>query len=724
MFYSKEILTKKKCGFGIIWLAATLGSRSHLRKLSRKEINSVNLVKACSPPEPLALRLSSNLLYGITRLYQQQYQFYYVDTNNLWLKFQKALSEFRNESVDMSTSEARQEAITLRDDPYFEIEMLINKSNDTDMVLDIERQIDWILSSEQEIPNQVLTNNRKNDNNRSRRSLITLPEEIFSSGDGEFTQSFIAINFDENGNLHELVPDIEGSGVGGGGMERSGVVVDKEGITGGLNSDTIKEIEHRVRDEHNNVGQSRDHKRRRTELQIHDGVENHHDFQNTVEVEEQQGQDEQRIGQDEMEVVIEPRVIDEEENNRRSSVSTQPRRRRRRRLQNMYDEPAELTNEQILQMRESVVADLDIAEQKAREKNVSQKYKDQWNNILYTSGLPLRARPLVTLWENHCAPMLQDDIVRQRITHPPLMLSSNDIYLQEPISLSFTTNIPEINKEHDRTSSLQDVESEVLRRGESSTNVSLSSGLRRSRDSSLNRSHNSSGFNYGGSASGSDFFDLSGVVESVDNRNQRNSIGFNRALLNLSKSNSGQLSDFPIVDDNYGGDEDNGSLASEYYQGRYYSSRNRSIGSSVGSGIVMENDSNLNQEHESMAFMESVKSLMYEAKVTSAIYQDIIDAHNMKQSQVKPVTTIYVILNPEVTSKPIVETPIITAEPTVTQSNPEFYMKISEDMPKLEKASKPPVKLQWNQGFLETSTIHIKRFREEDASQTAETKDN
>ncbi|CAJ0847586.1 1434_t:CDS:10, partial [Entrophospora sp. SA101] len=412
------------------------------------------------------------------------------------------------------------------------------------------------------------------------------------------------------------------------------VVVDEEGITDGLNSDTIKEIEHRVRDEHNNVDQSRDHKRRRTELQIHDGVENHHDFQNTVEVYEQQGQDEQRIGQDEMEVVIEPRVIDEEENNRRSSVSTQPRRRRRRRLQNMYDEPAELTNEQILQMRESVVVDLDIAEQKAREKNVSQKYKDQWNNILYTSGLPLRARPLVTLWENHCAPMLQDDIVRQRTTHPPPMLSSNDIYLQEPISLSFTTNIPEINKEHDRTSSLQDVESEVLRRGESSTNVSLSSGLRRSRDSSLNRSHDSSGFNYGGSASGSDFFDLSGVVESVDNRNQRNSIGFNRALLDLSKSNSGQLSDFPIVDDNYGGDEGNGSLASEYYQGRYYSSRNRSIGSSVGSGIVMENDSNLNQEHESMAFMESVKSLMYEAKVTSAIYQDIIDAHNMKQSQV------------------------------------------------------------------------------------------
>lgn len=70
MFYSKEILTRKNGGFGIIWyvlnkllhlpnnvsntmicfnnyrLAATLGSRSSLRKLSKKEVNSVNLIRA------------------------------------------------------------------------------------------------------------------------------------------------------------------------------------------------------------------------------------------------------------------------------------------------------------------------------------------------------------------------------------------------------------------------------------------------------------------------------------------------------------------------------------------------------------------------------------------------------------------------------------------------------------------------------------------------------
>nr|CAG8629214.1 14532_t:CDS:2 [Entrophospora candida] len=59
----------------------------------------------------------------------------------------------------------------------------------------------------------------------------------------------------------------------------------------------------------------------------------------------------------------------------------------------------------------------------------------------------------------------------------------------------------------------------------------------------------------------------------------------------------------------------------------------------------------------------------------------------------KPETTIcnpVETLNPEVTSKPIVETPIIIAKPTVT----EFYMKISEDMPKLEKASKIRVKFR------------------------------
>lgn len=78
-------------------LVATLGSKSNLKKLSRKAILDVDVVKTCDtiikPAAPMSLRLSSNLLcvaffsvastfvvtrrltvdrYGVTRVYAQQ----------------------------------------------------------------------------------------------------------------------------------------------------------------------------------------------------------------------------------------------------------------------------------------------------------------------------------------------------------------------------------------------------------------------------------------------------------------------------------------------------------------------------------------------------------------------------------------------------------------------------------------------------------------------------
>ena len=49
-------------------LVATLGSKSALRKVNRKDIQAVDVKKACQtiimPEAPLALRLQSNLLYS------------------------------------------------------------------------------------------------------------------------------------------------------------------------------------------------------------------------------------------------------------------------------------------------------------------------------------------------------------------------------------------------------------------------------------------------------------------------------------------------------------------------------------------------------------------------------------------------------------------------------------------------------------------------------------
>ncbi|BGP21662.1 meiotic recombination protein REC8, fungi type [Rhodotorula toruloides] len=99
MFYNTEILTSRKGGFAIFWLAATVGSRggTAVRKLSKKELLSCNVVKACekvaAPDEPLALRLSSNLMVGIARVYQQQYTIYASDVTHMHATLKKVVTE-------------------------------------------------------------------------------------------------------------------------------------------------------------------------------------------------------------------------------------------------------------------------------------------------------------------------------------------------------------------------------------------------------------------------------------------------------------------------------------------------------------------------------------------------------------------------------------------------------------------------------------------------------
>ncbi|GAA5864481.1 hypothetical protein JCM3774_005141 [Rhodotorula dairenensis] len=99
MFYNTEILTSRKGGFAVFWLAATVGSRggTAVRKLSKKELLSCNVVKACEkviqPEEPLALRLSSNLMMGIARVFSQQYTIYASDVQQVHAALKKVVSD-------------------------------------------------------------------------------------------------------------------------------------------------------------------------------------------------------------------------------------------------------------------------------------------------------------------------------------------------------------------------------------------------------------------------------------------------------------------------------------------------------------------------------------------------------------------------------------------------------------------------------------------------------
>ena len=79
MFYEQAVLTNKKDGIGIVWLAATLGAKHTLRKIQKRDYLSVDVRKTCSyiaaPSAPLALRTSSSLMIGVARVHSQQYGF-------------------------------------------------------------------------------------------------------------------------------------------------------------------------------------------------------------------------------------------------------------------------------------------------------------------------------------------------------------------------------------------------------------------------------------------------------------------------------------------------------------------------------------------------------------------------------------------------------------------------------------------------------------------------
>lgn len=121
MFYNNDILARRKTGLGIVWLAATLGDRSVVRRLTRRDILSVNISSTCAsvrnPIEPLALRLSSQLMYGVVKLYSHQTELLHQDTSAMQSDIRRrvAASTLGTETmnIDMRHPTKGVEAITL-----------------------------------------------------------------------------------------------------------------------------------------------------------------------------------------------------------------------------------------------------------------------------------------------------------------------------------------------------------------------------------------------------------------------------------------------------------------------------------------------------------------------------------------------------------------------------------------------------------------------------------
>ncbi|TGZ82651.1 hypothetical protein EX30DRAFT_393937 [Ascodesmis nigricans] len=135
MFYSHEILTKREYGVATVWLVATLGSKGTIRKVARKDILAVKIPKACEtvtrPQAPLALRLQSNLLWGIARVYGQQTEYLYNDVSSAHMNLIRfSVADSTLDRITLAKpKEARHEQLVLTDDPALAPELL----NDLDL---------------------------------------------------------------------------------------------------------------------------------------------------------------------------------------------------------------------------------------------------------------------------------------------------------------------------------------------------------------------------------------------------------------------------------------------------------------------------------------------------------------------------------------------------------------------------------------------------------------
>ncbi|KAH9944356.1 uncharacterized protein BXZ73DRAFT_87270 [Epithele typhae] len=135
MFFSSELLERRDSGYGLLWLAATLGAKSSFKSLPKRSVLNADISQLCGliaePPEPLALRLSSNLMIGNIDLRHPtprpilvlvKEDIFYADVTTCFNSLKKAVQEMTVVSasaaqLQMGQPTLRAEAITLAADP-------------------------------------------------------------------------------------------------------------------------------------------------------------------------------------------------------------------------------------------------------------------------------------------------------------------------------------------------------------------------------------------------------------------------------------------------------------------------------------------------------------------------------------------------------------------------------------------------------------------------------
>ncbi|KAF9076275.1 Rec8 like protein-domain-containing protein [Rhodocollybia butyracea] len=125
MFFSPELFARRDSGIGLLWLASTLSSKASYKKISKRTALTADISQLCElitqPKEPLALRLSSNLMIGVARVYKIKQDIFMTDVNSCVSSLKKVVQDVQNAATkdahQMVQPQARPSAFTLAADP-------------------------------------------------------------------------------------------------------------------------------------------------------------------------------------------------------------------------------------------------------------------------------------------------------------------------------------------------------------------------------------------------------------------------------------------------------------------------------------------------------------------------------------------------------------------------------------------------------------------------------
>ncbi|KAJ8522580.1 hypothetical protein ONZ45_g871 [Pleurotus djamor] len=127
MFFTSELLEKREGGLGLLWLAATLGSKSNLKRLPRRDVMTADISQLCTsimqPTVPLALRLTSNLMVGVARVYKVKQEILMTDVTTCFNSLKKMVTEIQvvtDAQIQMAQPALKPSALTLEvvNDPF------------------------------------------------------------------------------------------------------------------------------------------------------------------------------------------------------------------------------------------------------------------------------------------------------------------------------------------------------------------------------------------------------------------------------------------------------------------------------------------------------------------------------------------------------------------------------------------------------------------------------